>query len=125
MTPNTIKTRLDILKNRTSSPYLVTTPRGTRLNSTDFAKAWKKGVDQAGIAPMTSYSARHSFAAWSLTIGINPLRLFGPMGHASKQMVFEVYGNYVEGLEDDAENIIEYFGQDFISPRKKNGPALF
>ena len=53
----TIRTRLDVLSNRTISPYLVTTPRGTRLNSTDFAKAWKKGVDQAGLAPMTSYSA--------------------------------------------------------------------
>jgi integrase len=29
------------------------------------------------------------------------------MGHASKQMVFEVYGNYVEGLEEDAEQIFE------------------
>jgi len=27
------------------------------------------------------------------------------MGHASKQMVFGVYGNYVEGLEEDAEQI--------------------
>jgi len=37
---------------------------------------------------MTSYTARHSFAAWSLTIGINPLRLVQLMGHASKQMVY-------------------------------------
>lgn len=70
-----IRKRLDILKDRITADYLVTTPRGTRLNSTDFAKAWKKAVDQAGLVPMTSYSARHSFAAWSLTIGINPLRL--------------------------------------------------
>ena len=74
---------------------------------------------------MTSYSARHSFAAWSLTIGVNPLRLFGLMGHASKQMVFEVYGNYVEGLENDAEEILEYFGQDFITPRKMKNPVRF
>jgi integrase len=47
------------------------------------------------------------------------------MGHASKQMVFEVYGNYVEGLEEDAEQIFEYFGQDFITPRKTKNPALF
>jgi len=120
-----IRARLDILKNRTDKNYLVTTARGTRLNSTDFAKVWKKGVMQAGIPEVTSYSARHSFAAWSLTIGINPLRLFGLMGHASKQMVFEVYGNYVEGLEEDAENIFEYFGQDFVMPRKSKNPILF
>ena len=120
-----IRRRLDILKDRSTSPFLVTTPRGTRLNSTDFAKVWKKAVIKSGIPEVTSYSARHSFAAWSLTIGINPLRLFGLMGHASKQMVYEVYGNYVEGLEEDAENIFDYFGQDFITPRKNKNPALF
>jgi len=29
------------------------------------------------------------------------------MGHASKQMAYEVYGNYVEGLEDDAEEMLD------------------
>ncbi|KAA0888381.1 Arm DNA-binding domain-containing protein [Oryzomonas rubra] len=120
-----IRSRLDVLQARTPSPYLVTTPRGTRLNSTDFAKVWKKAVTLSGIPEVTSYSARHSFAAWSLTIGINPLRLVSLMGHASKQMVFEVYGNYVEGLEEDAEQIFEYFGQDFITPQKTKNPALF
>lgn len=43
----------------------------------------------------------------------------------TKQMVFEVYGNYVEGLEEDAENIFEYFGQDFLQPPKTKNPALF
>lgn len=120
-----IKQRLDILTTRAKTPYLVTNHRGTRLNSTDFAKVWKKAVDQAGISPMTSYTARHSFAAWALTIGANPLRLVKLMGHASKQMVYEVYGNYVEGLEEDAEAIYHYFGQDFITPRKKESPIPF
>jgi integrase len=43
--------------------YLVTTPRGTRFKGTDFAKVWKKAVEKAGITPMTSYIARHLFAA--------------------------------------------------------------
>lgn len=120
-----IRQRLDILVQRAETPYLVTSHRGTRLNSTDFAKVWKKAVDQAGITPMTSYTARHSFAAWALTIGVNPLRLVKLMGHASKQMVYEVYGNYVEGLEEDAEAIFSYFGQDFITPRKKENPVPF
>jgi len=36
------------------------------------------------------------------------------MGHSSKKMVYEVYGNYVEGLETDAGMILNYFGKDFI-----------
>jgi hypothetical protein len=35
------------------------------------------------------------------------------------------YGNYVEGLEEDAEKIYHYFGQDFITPRKKENPIPF
>lgn len=117
--------QLDILVARAKTPFLVTNSRGTRLHSTDFAKVWKKAVDQAGISPMTSYIARHSFAAWSLTIGINPLRLVKLMGHASKQMVYEVYGNYVEGLEEDAEAIYSYYGEDFITPQRKENPLPF
>ena len=47
------------------------------------------------------------------------------MDHASKQMVYEVYGNYVEGLEEDAEAIYNYFGEDFITPRKEKNPIPF
>ena len=74
---------------------------------------------------MTSYSARHAFAAWSLIIGVNPLRLVSLMGHASEQMVHEVYGNYVEVLEDDAEEMLKYFGKDFVLPRKSKSPVPF
>jgi len=31
---------------------------------------------------------------------------------------FEVYGNYVERLEDDSECIFNYYGEDFLIPRK-------
>lgn len=120
-----IRQRLDLLISRATTPHLVTTPRGTRFKSTDFAKVWKKAVDKAGIPSVTSYSARHSFAAWSLTIGINPLKLVKLMGHASKQMIYEIYGNYMEGLEEDTEDILEYFGEDFISAKKKKNPATY
>jgi len=40
-------------------------------------------------------------------------------------MVYEVYGNYVEGLEDDAEEMLDYFGKDFVLPRKSKSPVPF
>ena len=74
---------------------------------------------------VTSYSARHSFTAWSLIVGINPLKLVKLMGYASKQMVYEVYGNYVEGLEEDAEKIIDYVGRDFVLGQKSKSPVPY
>ena len=47
------------------------------------------------------------------------------MGHASKQMVYEVYGNYVEDLEDDADEMLDYFGKDFVLPIKSKSPVRF
>jgi len=35
------------------------------------------------------------------------------MGHGSKQMVYEVYARYTEGIEEDAEKIRGYFGVDY------------
>jgi len=53
------------------------------------------------------------------------LQLIKLMGHASKQMIYEVYGNYVEGLEEDTESILEYYGEDFIRAKKIKNPATY
>jgi len=51
---------------------------------------------------------------------MNPMKLVNLMGHSSKQMVYQVYGDYVEDLEGDVDDIIRYFGTDFlIKPGKK------
>lgn len=56
---------------------------------------------------------------------MNPMKLVSLMGHSSKQMVYQVYGDYVEDLEDDVDDIIQYFGKDFlIKPGKKKSPLL-
>jgi hypothetical protein len=47
------------------------------------------------------------------------------MGHGSKKMIYEVCGDYIEGVEEDAETTYNYFGQDFITPRKKENPVPF
>ena len=44
------------------------------------------------------------------------------MGHGSKKMVYEVYGDYIEGLEQDAWKILEYFGRDFIETKGQRPP---
>jgi len=46
-------------------------------------------------------------------MGISPERVIFRMGHGSKQMVYEVYGQYIHGIENDKEKIRGYFGEDF------------
>ena len=66
------------------------------------------------------YSTRHTFAAWLRTIGMNPNKLVKRTGHGSKKVAYEVYGNYVEGLEKDADKILEYFAVISVSCRKES-----
>jgi integrase len=46
------------------------------------------------------------------------------MGHGSKEMVYQVYGNYVEGLETDAGKILGYFGKDFLGLKENTAFPL-
>jgi integrase len=49
-----------------------------------------------------------------LAVDIDKNKLVALMGHASKKMVYEVYGAYVEDLETDAGLILSYFGKDYV-----------
>jgi integrase len=96
------------------------------FNSNSFRKiAWNKALNDSQITYKTPYSTRHTFCGWALTIGMNPMKLVNLMGHSSKEMVYQVYGDYVIDLEDDVDDIIRYFGVDFIiKPEKKLSPLL-
>ena len=108
------------------SPYLFPMEHGGPFDGNSFRKVvWNKALEISQIAYKTPYSTRHTFCAWALTIGMNPMKLVSLMGHSSKQMVYQVYGEYVEDLEDDVEDIITYFGADFlIKPGKRTTPML-
>ncbi len=76
-------------------------------------QVWVRALKNAGVKYRKPYTTRHSFAAWALAIRSDQNRLVNLMGHASKQMIYEVYGRYVEGLEHDRLKILAYFGKDF------------
>lgn len=115
-----IRQRLDILLERSTSDLLVTTRTGTVFHAANFRKnIWEQAQQASGITDKVPYSLRHSFAAWSLSIGIDMNRLVSLMGHGSKQMVYEVYGDYIDGLEEDREQILDYFGRDFLAPYRQ------
>jgi integrase len=46
------------------------------------------------------------------------------MGHGTKKMIYEVYGDYIEGLEEDFWLILEYYGKDFAQPKMKQTSTM-
>jgi integrase len=108
------------------SPQLFPMEDGAPFDGNSFRKViWNKTLELSQISYKTPYCTRHTFCAWALTIGMNPMKLVNLMGHSSKKMVYQTYGDYVEDLEDDVDDIIRYFGRDFlIKPGKKLSPLL-
>ena len=45
-------------------------------------------------------------------------------GTRSKKMIYEVYWDYIEGLEEDFWQILEYYGRDFAQPKTKASTTM-
>lgn len=109
-----LQRRIDSLMASSEGDYLFTMRNGLKFDNNSFTKyIWRKAFKLSGVKYRQPYALRHSHAAWSLAIGVDPNRLAYRMGHGSKQMVFEVYGSYIPGVETDREKIRRYFGEDF------------
>ena len=109
-----IKQRLDILMARAEGEYLFTMEGGLKFDNNSFGKyVWKKAFELSGVKYRCPYSLRHSHAAWALAIGTPMDKMVSLMGHGSRQMIYEVYGKYIPGIEADVEKIRRYFGEDF------------
>jgi len=115
-----LRERLEIALDRSEGKYLFTMKSGRIFDVDSFRKnPWTTAFKKARLSYKVPYTTRHSFAAWALTLRMDPNRLVKLMGHGSKKMIYEVYGNYVEGLEKDAGKILDYFGKDFLDLQQK------
>lgn len=109
-----------------SSRHLFPMEDNNPFDGGSFRKVvWNHALKESHVAYKTPYSTRHTFCGWALTIGMNPMKMVNLMGHSSKQMIYQEYGDYVEDLEDDVDDIIRYFGVDFmIKPERKLSQLL-
>lgn len=66
-----------------------------------FGHAWNELVKRAGIRRRNPYHTRHTYACWLLSAGANPAFIASQMGHDNAQMVFEVYGAWMNEMNND------------------------
>jgi len=110
-----LRKHLSDASSRSEGKYVFTMKSGRTFDVDSFRKnPWTRALKKAGVSYRVPYTTRHSFAAWALTVRMDPSRLVKLMGHGSKKMVYDVYGEYVEGLEKDAGKIKDYFGRNFM-----------
>jgi len=83
---------LEQVQNTATGEYLFTMADGKTFTAELFQRrVWAKAMQKAGIEYRKPYTTRHTFAAWALAIRTDQNRLVDLMGHASKQMIFEVW----------------------------------
>jgi integrase len=116
---NALRERLDRAIKNSNGSYIFSMKGGEPFNINSFRKTpWSRALEKAEVRYRNTYATRHSFAEWCLVGGIHPERLIRLLGHGSKQMVYEVYGKYVDGIEADTGQIREYFGNAFFGLSK-------
>lgn len=47
------------------------------------------------------YHTYHTFECWLLSAGANPAFIASQMGHDNAQMVYEIYGTWIEELNSE------------------------
>ncbi|WP_459175784.1 Arm DNA-binding domain-containing protein [Ewingella americana] len=77
---------LTVINGRSKSHYSVGS-----LNQT-----WRSALQRSGIRHRKAYQSRHTYACWSLSAGANPNFIASQMGHANAQMVYQVYGSWMQ-----------------------------
>lgn len=87
--------------------------QGGKLFNNLFFDQWKKAFTKAQIPYRRLYALRHTFAAWTLLLGIRHNRLDDLLGHGGMKMINEVYGKHVTDLEKDFDKVRNYFGDNF------------
>jgi integrase len=118
-----IKRIVDIMTSKSEGEYVFTLKNGRVFNDCEFRKIWMKASYEAGVVYRKPYTTRHTFAAWALMLRVDPNRLVSLMGHGSKKMIFEVYGKYKKGLEQDYHKILGFFGKDFLTSEMYEAPG--
>ena len=92
--------------------YFFTDPDGNPLNHDRFRnRVWIPSFGKTALEYRKPYTTRHTFAEWMLLVDTHPEKLVKLMGHSSKKMIYETYGEYRWELEGEKPRIKAYMGE--------------
>ncbi|HGW2955528.1 TPA: tyrosine-type recombinase/integrase [Raoultella ornithinolytica] len=74
---------------------------GHHYKADSVGDSWDAALKRSGLRRRKAYQSRHTYACWSLSAGANPSFIASQMGHASAQMVFNVYGAWMADSSSD------------------------
>lgn len=78
-----------------------------------YSAPFKRACQLAGVRYRKPYQLRHTFASQMLSGGENPLRVAKMLGHKDTQMVFRVYGRWI----DQGQEFVAKWGREGLEER--------
>jgi integrase len=66
-------------------------------------KIWRACLARLGMRYREPYQTRHTYASLQLMDGVNAVYIARQMGHANAQMLFKVYGRWIDGADKSRE----------------------
>lgn len=96
---------------------------GTYYSVSSIGQSWNTALRRAGVRHSKAYQSRHTYACWSLSAGANPNFIASQMGHTSAQMVYSVYGTWMNDNNGEQIAMLNQKLGDFAPsmPHKKTG----
>jgi integrase len=96
---------------------------GTYYSVSSIGQSWNTALRRAGVRHRKAYQSRHTYACWSLSAGANPNFIASQMGHTSAQMVYSVYGTWMNDNNGEQIAMLNQKLGDFAPsmPHKKTG----
>lgn len=84
---------------------------------------WNRMLRRAGVRHRKAYESRHTYACWSLSAGANPNFIAQQMGHASSQMIYNVYGKWMSENSIDQISLLNarFSSNAPLMPHTKTG----
>jgi len=86
--------------------FAINSRAGDYYSVASLRQTWTAALKKAGIRHRKAYQSRHTFACWSLAAGANPNYVAAQMGHANSQMVYLVYGTWMQENNDEQVSLI-------------------
>lgn len=80
-----------------------------------IGSTWNGLLKRAGITHRKAYESRHTYACWALGSGANPNFVANQMGHASAQMIYNVYGKWMSENNSDQVGILNSKFSEYAS----------
>lgn len=77
-------------------------------------QTWTAILKRAGLRHRKAYQSRHTYACWSLAANANPNYVAAQMGHSDAQMLYRVYGAWMQENNIEQVSMLNQKLNDFV-----------